>query len=223
MNSKVITIEQAIDYIKPKDSIMVGGFAGSGNPMTLLYALREKGTGELTLIGNDTGDDYLYDIDSHVGILVRSKQIKKVIASHVGRNKTTCQQLNDGELEIEFVPQGTLVERIRCAGFGLGGVLTKTGIGTEVAKGKETIVLNGEEYLIELPITADVALVKVDKADTLGNVVVTGTNVSHSLMMLTAAKITIVEATEIVEPGELNPNEISMPSIFVNYVVQGGK
>lgn len=221
--TKLISVEEAVQMIRPGDRVMVGGFAGNGNPMGLIHALKNKGTGDLTLIGNDTGDDYLYDMNSHVGVLVRNGQIKKVIATHIGRNQTTCQLFNEGTLEVEFVPQGTLVERIRCAGFGLGAAITKTGIGTEVEKGKQKIIIDDEEYLVELPLHADVALVKVAKADKLGNIVVKGTNVSHSLMMLTAATVSIVEADEIVEVGEINPNEISMPGIFVNYIVQGGQ
>lgn len=223
MQNKIISATEAVQMIKAGDRVMIGGFAGCANPMLLINALKAAGTGELTLIGNDTGDDYLYDKDSHVGILVRNHQVKKVIASHIGRNPDTCQQFQAGELEVEFVPQGTLAERIRAAGFGLGGILTKTGLGTEIAKDKAIIEIDNEAYLLEKPLSADFALVKVAKADTLGNVVLHGSSGAFAKVMMAAAATTIVEAEEIVEAGELDPDQITMPCIFVNYIVKGGK
>lgn len=216
---KIIELEKISSVIKSGDRIMVGGFAGSGNPMKIIHAIADSEITNLTLIGNDTGDCYI--LKDHVGILVDKKKISKAIVSHIGRNPETCRQFQNNEIEIEFVPQGTLVERIRCAGFGLGAAITKTGLGTEVAKGKQTITIDGEEYLVELPLFADVAVVKVKKADKLGNILMYGTNKSHSVMMLTAAKTTIVEAEEIVEIGDLEPNEITLPGIFIDYIVKG--
>lgn len=220
MQNKVISVKEAVEMIKDGDRLMVGGFAGSGNPMKLIYGIAEAGIKNLTIIGNDTGDAYIHE--EHVGLLVKNKQVSKAIVSHIGRNPETCKQFQDGEIEVEFVPQGTLVERIRCAGFGLGAAITKAGVGTDIAKGKQTLQLNGEEYLVELPIFGDVAIVKVKKADKMGNIQMHGSNKSHSLMMLTAAKLTIVQADEIVEIGELDPDMITMPGIFVDYIVEGG-
>lgn len=215
MKSKVVSKNEALKAVYDGCTLMVGGFAATGAPNGLLEAIRQKGTKQMTLVCNDTG---LPDIG--VGSLVVNKQFKKAIVSHIGFNPAAVHQYEVGELEVELVPQGTLVERIRCGGFGLGGVLTPTGIGTEVAEGKQILEIQGESYILELPIKADVAIVRVSKADTLGNVVFHGTNVSHSKMMLTAADITIVEADEIVEAGFFEPDFVHMPSIFVDYVVQ---
>ncbi|MDD7305669.1 MAG: CoA transferase subunit A [Peptoniphilaceae bacterium] len=221
MQYKIITPEEAAGMVEEGCRIMIGGFAGSGNPMKVVHAIEKKGVKNLTLIGNDTGDSYI--LDDHVGVLVDNHQIKKAIVTHIGRNPETCKQFNEGQIEVEFVPQGTLVERIRCAGYGLGAAITKTGVGTEIEEGKDTIVIDGEKYLVEKPIFADVCVVRVERADKLGNVIFHGSDRAHSQVMLTAAKTTIVQADEIVEVGELDPDFITVPGIFVDYIVDGGK
>lgn len=221
MQNKIITAKDAADIVKNGDRIMIGGFAGSGNPMKVVHEIKKKNVKDLILIGNDTGDTYI--LDDHVGVLVDNHQIKKAIVTHIGRNPETCRQFQNGEIEVEFVPQGTLVERIRCAGYGLGAAITKTGVGTEIEEGKDKITIDGEEYLIEKPIFADVCVVKVRQADKMGNVVFHGSDRAHSQVMLAAAKVSIVQADEIVEIGELDPDQITVPGIFVDYIVDGGQ
>lgn len=216
--SKVISIKEAISLIKDGDSIMIGGFMVNGTPETLVDALVEANTKDLTLICNDSGY-----ADRGAGKLVSNKQFKKVIASHIGLNKETGRQMAAGETEVDLVPQGTLAERIRAAGFGLGGVLTPTGLGTLVEEGKEKVTVDGKEYLLEKPLAADVALLYAAKVDKAGNMVYKGAQNNFNNVMASAAKITIVEAGELVEVGELNPNEVVTPGIFVNYIVEGGK
>ncbi|WP_313758742.1 CoA transferase subunit A [Tissierella sp.] len=214
---KVVSLEEAMKYVNTGDTIMVGGFAGTSNPVRLIHGIVDKGVKNLTLICNDTGLD-----ESNVGALILAKAVKKAIVSHIGTNPETGRQLRDGEIEVEFVPQGTLVERIRCGGFGLGGVLTPTGVGTNLEKGKEKIEVDGREYLLETPLKADVTILRAKKADRMGNLIYHGTNKAHGPMMAIAGKITIVQADEIVEIGELDPNMIETPSIFIDYIVKGG-
>ncbi|HZH92932.1 MAG TPA: 3-oxoacid CoA-transferase subunit A, partial [Tissierellaceae bacterium] len=163
--NKVITIDEAIDKIQDGMTIMVGGFLGCGNPHRLVDKLVEKGTKDLTLICNDSSFP-----DYGVGKLIVNKQIKKLIASHVGTNPETGRQMNEGEMEVVLVPQGTLAEQVRAGGSGLGGFLTPTGVGTVVEEGKQKIELDGVEYLLELPLKADVALIAGQTADKFGNI-----------------------------------------------------
>lgn len=214
---KLISIKEAVSSIKDGDTIMVGGFMANGTPERLIDALVEAGVRDLTLICNDTGL-----VDKGVGKMVVAKQFKKIIASHVGTNKETGRQMNAGETEVVLVPQGTLAEQIRAGGFGLGGVLTKTGIGTLVEKGKEKITVDGEEYLLEKPLYADVAILYGTKVDKNGNISYKGSTLNFNNIMAAAAKTTIVEAEEIVEVGELDPNSVSTPGVFVNYIIEGG-
>lgn len=216
--NKVVNVSEAVEFVKDGDTIMVGGFAGFGAANDLIEAIIEKKVKNLTLISNCTATP-----DKSLGKMVIGKQFKKVIVSHIGTNPETQRQVQEGTLELELVPQGTLVERIRCGGSGLGGFLTKAGVGTEVEEGKQTLTVDGEKYLLETPLKADVCVIKCHKADRMGNLVYRGTAFAHSLQMATAAKITIAQADEIVEVGELDPNSIHTQSIFVNYVVQGGK
>ena len=216
---KIISMDDALDMIHSGCTIMIGGFAGSEAPNEIIKGIVKRNTKELTLICNDTGD--LNIPGEHVGILTPNHCIKKAIVSHIGMNKFTVDQFNKGEIEVEFVPQGTLVERIRAGGYGLGGVLTPTGIGTDIAKGKEIISVDGKEYLLEKPLRADVCIVRARKADKMGNVVFFGSATAHSAMMITASDITIVQADEIVENGEIAPNDVTMPGIFVDYIVKG--
>lgn len=214
---KTISIQNAVEKIKDGDVVMIGGFLGVGVPETLIDALVEKGVKNLTLIANDTGF-----IDVGPGKMVVNKQFKKIIASHVGTNKETGRQMISGETEVELVPQGTLIEQIRAAGYGLGGVLTQTGIGTAVEEGKEKLTIDGKEYLLEKPIHADVAILFANTVDKFGNMNFYGASRNFNNMMASAADITIVEAIKIVEIGELDPNTIQTPGVFINYIVQGG-
>jgi len=214
--SKVISIKEAISFIKDGDTIMIGGFMANGTPENLVDALVEAGTKDLTLICNDTGLP-----EKGAGKMVMKKQFKKINASHVGLNRETGRQMAAGETEVNLVPQGTLVEQIRAAGYGLGGVLTPTGLGTLVEEGKEKITVDGKEYLLEKPLFADVALLFATKVDKAGNMVYKGSQNNFNHVMASAAKVTIVEAGELVEIGELDPNEIVTPGVFVNYIVEG--
>lgn len=216
--NKIVTIEEAISHVKDGSVIMVGGFLGGGSPEKLIDALVAKGVKNLTLICNDTAF-----VDKGVGKLVVTKQFKKVIVSHIGTNPETGRQMIANEMEVDLVPQGTLAERIRSAGAGLGGFLTPTGVGTIVEEGKEKMVINGMEYLLELPLKADVALVYAEKADKFGNLVYAGSKSNFNPLMATAADITIAEVGEVVEIGEINQNDVKTPGIFVTYIVNGGK
>lgn len=214
--NKIISVNEAVDMIKDGMIVMIGGFLGVGNPYTLVDALVEKNTKELTLIANDTSFPEI-----GLGKLIVNKQIKKAIVSHVGTNKETGRQMNEGETEVLLVPQGTLAEQVRAGGAGLGGFLTPTGIGTIVEEGKKKIEIDGKEYLLELPLRADVALLNGAKVDKKGNVYYNKAARNFNPLMAMAADIVIVEAEEIVEVGELDPNDVMTPSIFVNYIVKG--
>jgi len=214
--SKRISLEQAISYIKDGDSVMIGGFGAVGTPQRIVDALLAKGIKNLTIISNDTGWE-----DRGLGVLITAKRVKKVIVSHIGTNKQSGLQLNAGELEVELVPQGTLAECIRAAAFGLGGVLTPTGLDTAVEENKEKITIDGKEFLVEKPISANVALLHAAKADTNGNMTYKGASVNFNHLMAGAADITIVEADEIVEIGAIDPNHVVTPGIFVDYIVGG--
>jgi acetate CoA/acetoacetate CoA-transferase alpha subunit len=215
--NKVITIDEAIDKIQDGMTIMVGGFLGCGNPHRLVDKLVEKGTKDLTLICNDSSFP-----DYGVGKLIVNKQIKKLIASHVGTNPETGRQMNEGEMEVVLVPQGTLAEQVRAGGSGLGGFLTPTGVGTVVEEGKQKIEIDGIQYLLELPLKADVALIAGQTADKFGNIEYFGATRNFNQLMATAADLVIAEVEEIVEVGELDPNQVVTPGIFVTHLVNGG-
>ncbi|MBP3835716.1 MAG: CoA transferase subunit A [Pyramidobacter sp.] len=213
----VLSPEEAIKSVKEGMSVMIGGFNYGGVPYTLVEALEKAGTKGLTMISNDTS----YATVGH-GRLVAAGQIKKVIASHIGINKKTGEQYNAGTLELELVPQGTFVERIRCGGFGMGGFLTPTGLGTKVEEGKQVIEVDGKKYLLEKPLRADVALIRAHKADRMGNLTYFGTNRNFNPTMATAADLVIAEVDSIVEVGELDPNNIVTPGILVDILVVKG-
>lgn len=216
--NKIVTIEEAISHVKDGSVIMVGGFLAGGSPEKLIDALVAKGVKDLTLICNDTAF-----VDKGVGKMVVAKMFKKVIVSHIGTNPETGRQMIANETEVDLVPQGTLAERIRSAGAGLGGFLTPTGVGTIVEEGKEKMVINGMEYLLELPLKADVALIYADKADKFGNLVYAGSKSNFNPLMATAADVTIAEVGEVVEIGEIKQIDVKTPGIFVTYIVNGGK
>lgn len=213
--SKVISIEQATEKIKNSSVVMIGGFLAVGTPEHLINAMVEKGYKELTVIANDTGFP-----DRGIGKLIISRQVKKVIVSHVGTNPETGRQMNSKELEVELSPQGTLIERIRSGGAGLGGVLTPTGVGTVVAEGKPTITIEGRTFLLEKPLRADVSLVKAHKADTDGNLIFRRSTRNFNAQIATAAEVVIAEVESIVPVGEMDPDAVMVPGLFVDYIVQ---
>lgn len=215
--SKVKTHAEVVSFIKDGDILMVGGFLGVGTPEGLIDALVEQGTKEMTLIANDTGF-----LDKGVGKLVVNRQFKRILASHIGTNPETGRQLNTKETEVICVPQGTLAEQVRAAGAGLGGILTPTGIGTVVEEGKQKITIEGQEYLLELPLKADVALLKADIADEQGNLVYRKSARNFNPLMAMAAKLVIVEVREVVGVGEIDPDHVMTPGIFVDYLVKEG-
>lgn len=216
--NKVVDLQKALEHVKDGMTIMLPGFMGVGTPETLVDGLIEKGVKDLFLICSDTATP-----ERGNGKLIVNNRVKKLIASHIGTNKITGQKMNAGEIEVTLIPQGTLAERIRAGGAGLGGILTPTGIGTVVEEGKQRIEVNGKEYLLELPLRADVALIRGSKVDKAGNVWYRGATRNFNPMMATAADIVIVEAEEIVEVGEIDPNDIVTPGIFIDYVVKGEK
>lgn len=214
--NKVKTIAEACEYVQDGATVMIGGFLAVGTPETLIDALVAKKVTGLTVIANDSGFP-----DRGIGKLVVNRQVKKLIASHVGTNPETGRQMNAGELEVVLTPQGTLAEQIRAGGAGLGGVLTPTGLGTVVENGKQKISLDGREYLIELPLKADVALIKAHKADRSGNLVYRRSARNFNPLMALAAEYVIAEVEEIVETGEIDPDEVMTPGILVDLIVQG--
>ena len=212
--AQLVSLEEAISKIQNGMTIMVGGFIGCGAPDQLLEAVCQKETEALTLIANDTG--ILGDAMSQ---LIVKHCVSKLIATHIGTNKETGRQMATGELDVKLVPQGTLVEQIRAGGAGLGGILTPTGIGTIIEEGKQKLVVNGHEYLLELPVRANVALLKAHKADKAGNLVYRRSARNFNPLMAMAADIVIAEVEHIVEVGEIDPDEVMTPGIFVDYLV----
>ena len=213
---KVTTIEQALMAVQDGMTIMAGGFLGVGTPEKLVDAIVARGVQQLTLIANDTALP-----DKGVGKLVVCKQLQKAIVSHLWINPETGRQMNSGELEVELVPQGTLAEQIRAGGAGLGGILTPTGIGTIVAEGKAIIHVDGRDFLLEKPLKADVALIKAHTADRSGNLLFRRSARNFNPLMAMAAKVVIVQADHIVEVGEIDPDQVMTPGIFVDLIVQG--
>lgn len=209
---KIISPQQAAQYVTEGASIMIGGFLRCGSPVKIIDELVKNHIGNLTLIANDTS---LPEYDR--GLLIVNKLVKKAIVSHIGTNPESGRQLNAGELEVELVPMGTLVERIRAAGAGLGGILTPTGIGTIVENGKDVVEIDGHKYLLEKPLRADVAIIYATKADKFGNAFLDGTTRNFNTAMATAADIVILEPEEICDEP-LNPAEITIPGIFVDYI-----
>ncbi|MCL6517606.1 CoA transferase subunit A [Alicyclobacillus sp.] len=216
MNKVFASAADAVRDIPDGATVLVGGFGLSGIPENLILALRDQGTKNLTCVSNNCGVD-----DWGLGLLLQTRQIKKMISSYVGENKTFERQYLSGELEVELVPQGTLAERIRAGGAGIGGFYTPTGVGTAVAEGKEVRVFDGREYVLERPIRGDFALIKGWKADRLGNVIYRKSARNFNPIMAAAGRITIVEVEELVEPGELDPDAIHTPSIYVQRIVVG--
>jgi len=214
--NKIVPLEEVKAKFANGQTLMIGGFLATGTPEKLVDALLETGVKDLTIIGNDTSFP-----DRGIGKLVVNKRAKKVIVSHIGTNKETGRQMNAKELEVDLVPQGTLAERIRCGGAGLGGFLTPTGVGTVVAEGKETKVINGKTYLLEIPLKAEIAMIKAWKADKYGNLVYNKAARNFNPLMAMAADLVIVEAEEIVEIGEIDPDQVMTTGALVDMIVQG--
>lgn len=196
--------------------IAAGGFGLSGIPELLLSAIRDAGTKDLTFASNNAGVD-----DFGIGILLQTRQVKKMISSYVGENKEFMRQYLGGELELEFNPQGTLAERMRAGGCGIPGFYTKTGVGTQIAEGKEHKDFNGETFILETGLFADLAIVKAWKADTTGNLLFRKTARNFNPPAAMCGKVCIVEVEEIVEPGQLDPDKIHLPGVYVHRIVQG--
>ncbi|WP_432407465.1 acetate CoA-transferase subunit alpha [Wukongibacter sp. M2B1] len=215
---KVIGIDEAMEYIKDGMTIMIGGFMGVGTPKILIEGILKKGVKDLTIIANDTALP-----DKGVGKLIVNKQIKKVITSHIGLNPETGRQMHAKELEVELIPQGTLAEQIRCGGAGIGGFLTATGVGTIVEEGKQKMKIGDNEYLLELPLRADVALIRGSIADKQGNISYNASTRNFNPLMATAADVVLAGVERIVEVGEIDSNYVMTPGIFVNYIVGGEK
>jgi len=210
---KHIDINEAVDLIKDGMTIMIGGFMGVGAPHRIVDAIVKKGIKDLTIICNDTAFP-----DKGSGILVSSGLVKKAIVSHIGTNPTAGEMMLAGTMEIDLIPQGTLIEQIRCGGAGLGGFLTQTGLGTIVEKGKQKITVDGKEFLLEKPIRADIAIIGASVADKYGNLVFKGTTKNFNPLIAMAADIVIAEATE--EVDTIEPHNVATPYLFVDYLIK---
>ena len=218
VNKVLASAAEAVARIPDGATIMMGGFGLCGIPETLIDALRARGTRGLTVISNNAGVD-----DFGIGVLLRARQVRKMISTYVGENKEFERQFLTGELEVELVPQGTFAERIRAGGAGIAGFFTPTGCGTLVAEGKETRVIDGKPYVLEAPLKADFAFVKAWKGDRMGNLVYRKTARNFNPVMATAAAVTVAEVEHLVEPGELDPDHVVTPGIFVRYILEGAR
>ena len=216
MNKVLKNAAEAVSMIPDGATILMGGFGLAGTPENLIKALHERGTKNLTIISNNAGVD-----DFGIGVLLKSRQVKKMISTYVGENQEFERQYLSGELEVELVPQGTFAERIRAGGAGIGGFYTPTGVGTVIAEHKETRMIEGRRYVLEDPLHGDFAFVKAFRGDRLGNLVYRKTARNFNPVMATAARITIAEVEELVEPGMLDPEAIVTPGIFVKRIFQG--
>ena len=218
MNKVLASAEAAVEIVPDGASVMMGGFGVCGIPENLIRALHARGTTGLTVISNNAGVD-----DFGAGILLRARQVKKMVSTYVGENKEFERQYLSGELEVELVPQGTFSERMRAAGAGIAGFFTPTAYGTIVGEGKETRVIDGRGYVLEQPLRADFAFVKAWKGDRLGNLIYRRTARNFNPVMATAARVTIAEVEEIVEPGAIDPDHVITPGIFVKHILKGAR
>ena len=216
LNKVVTSYDEALNGLTDNMTLMAGGFGLCGIPEGLIKAVHEKGVKGLTCISNNAGVDGF-----GLGLLLEKRQIKTMIASYVGENQLFEQLYLSGEMEVILTPQGTLAEKIRAGGAGIPAFYTRTGYGTPIAEGKETKAFDGHHYVLEKSLTADFAIIKAWKADTYGNLVFNKTAMNFNPMMATAAKITVVEVEEIVKPGDLDPNFIHTPGIYVDRIIQG--
>ena len=232
MKSKRLELDQVASFLRDGMTIMVAGFMGNGTPPRLVQAVLDSGVKDLNVICDDTAFLDATRGPEGIGILVRNKRIKKLITGHIGLNKEAQRQMLAGEMEIELSPIGTLAERIRAGGSGLGGVITPTGVGTSVGDvkmdvtingqkfdKKQTININGRDFLLELPLTAELALLEAVKADAFGNLVYFRSMRNHNPLMALAAKTVIVEAHEVVEIGAIDPDQVMTPGILIDHIV----
>ena len=210
---KLISLQDAVNKVKDGMTIMVGGFLTNGGPNAIMDALAVSGVKDLTLICNDAAYP-----DRGLGQLIANRKVKNVITSYIGSNPVAIDQMNAGELVVEFSPQGTLAERIRAYGAGLGGVLTPTGLGTVVQEGKTTITSEGKEYILETPLKADVAFIGASLADKAGNLYYRGTTRNFNPLMAMSAEVVVAEAEEIVAAGSIDPENVHTPAILVDYI-----
>lgn len=210
---EIIDIDRVVSMVKDGMTVMVGGFINAGIPKRIAAALAETSVMDLTIICNDAAAP-----DYGVGLLIAKGKVKKLITSYIGMNPVAKQLYAANQLEVEFVPQGTLVERIRAAGAGLGGILTPTGLGTEIAEGKEHFNIDGKTFLLEKPLGADIAIISASIGDRAGNLVYRGTAQNFNPMMATAAATVVAEVRELVEIGDLEPQRVDTPGIFVDYI-----
>lgn len=213
--SKLISLSEIRPHFFDGMTLMSGGFMGCGAPELIIKEILDAEIKDITLISTDTAM-----VDTGVGPLIVNGRIKKLYASHIGTNPETGKRMIAGELDVELCPQGTLAERIRAGGAGLGGFLTPTGVGTVVEEGKQKLTIDGVEYLLELPLKADVAILKADIADEAGNLVFAGAARNFNPMMALAAKTVIVQATKVVKVGEIDPNMVMTPAALVDYIVK---
>jgi 3-oxoacid CoA-transferase subunit A len=218
MNKVLPDAAAAVALVPDGATIMMGGFGLCGIPEVLIAALHARGTKNLTAISNNAGVD-----DFGLGVLLRSRQVTKMVATYVGENKEFERQFLAGELEVELVPQGTFAERLRAGGAGIGGFFTPTGYGTVVAEGKETRMIDGRGYVFEEPLRADFAFVKAWKGDRLGNLIYHRTAQNFNPMMAAAGSVTIAEVEELVGPGDIDPDHVVTPGIYVQHIIQGAK
>jgi 3-oxoacid CoA-transferase subunit A len=216
MNKVLASADEAVAPIPEGATIMMGGFGLCGIPENLIAALHARGTRGLTVISNNAGVD-----DFGIGVLLRARQVRRMIATYVGENKEFERQFLAGELDVELVPQGTFAERIRAGGAGIGGFFTPTGYGTLIAEQKETRTIGGKPHVLEQPLTADFAFVKAWRGDRAGNLVFRRTARNFNPVMATAAAVTIAEVEHLVEPGEIDPDHVVTPGIFVRHILQG--
>lgn len=216
MKSKVVTIDQAMEHCYDGMTVMLPGFVNCGVPETLIEALIDKGIKDLDVISNNTSVK-----GRGIGLLVHENRIKHITCTHIGNNTETVEKVVAGEINVTFTPQGTLCERMRAGGAGIGGILTPTGIGTPMEEGKQIINVDGKDYILEKPLHANVALIHAWKADKMGNLVYRRTARNFNPIMATAADFVIVEAEQIVEVGELDPDIIHTPGCLVDMIVQG--
>ncbi|MDD2584606.1 MAG: CoA transferase subunit A [Bacteroidales bacterium] len=210
---KSINLSQVVEKVKDGMTVMVGGFLINGGPNTIMDAMASSGVGNLTLICNDAAF-----ADKGLGKLISNGQVKKLITSYIGSNTSAVDFMNNSTLEVEFSPQGTLAERIRAAGAGLGGVLTPTGLGTVVEKGKKVINVDGKDFLLEKPLKADIAFVGASISDKMGNLYYKGTTRNFNPLMAMAADLVIVEAQEVVETGSILPENVHTPAVLIDYI-----
>lgn len=214
--SKVVSMDEAMTHVRSGMTVMIPGFVNCGVPETLIKAVIAAGYTDFNVISNNTSVQ-----GRGIGLLVHEGCIKHITCSHIGSNKETVAKVVAGEIDVTFTPQGTLCERIRAGGAGIGGVLTPTGLGTPMEEGKQVIEVNGKKYILETPLHADLALIHAWKADKMGNCIFRHTARNFNSIMATAADLVIVEAEEIVEVGELDPDYIMTPGCLVDYIVQG--